>query len=264
MKRFHERCFDAHRKYAEELGISAADWWRRYENEKTDPVSDEQLEQLDFYAYYRCYPMRNQDVAVIGTNPLFKPSGPGDDVFDFAALGRDFDAIMEKSISTMAEYFTDYSNHPRYAWLGLGKDDDPLQKGVFRPLATETEILDENQYKCDDFYENRFYDSVYYTNLFKFGSSPGFGDLPNPDGAIDVGTPFLKEELDHVDPEVVIMLGRTYPKLSESDGITTIHGTHQSYEGYDTIPHIHPSGYKQNKSDGDYARYKRTITKLLE
>lgn len=262
MEQLHQQIFNEHKDWAESRSISPQEWFRRYESESTSPVSDDRLKDLNFYAYYRWYPARNQDIVVVGTNPKFDPDGPEDPVFEFAKRGGDLSEIQRLSTETMSDYFT--GKH-RHAWLGVKSDGTPsTHRGVFRPLATMTDYFDEIEYLDGDFYTDQIYDSIYYTNLFKFGSSPEFNDLPDPDEAVSLGAPLLKKELDYIDPEVVIMLGRAFPKLTDSESITAIHGTHQSFEGYDVIPHIHPSGYYgSNVENEPYTRYQETIGRLL-
>ncbi|QKY19681.1 hypothetical protein B4589_004540 [Halolamina sp. CBA1230] len=271
MDDLHEECFEAHVDLVEnQWELSARDWWHRYEDDDPDYVDsesdsefDNQLDKLNFYAFYRCYPARDQEIAVVGTNPKLDPDGPGDDVFDFAEMAEDFEKIQEKSVSTMKEYFTNYSDHPRHAWLGVYKSDEPIDKGgVFRPLATDTDYLDEEEYLNSGIYDDRIYNTIYYTNLFKFGSGD-FGELPESDAAAELGEEYLKMELDRVDPEVVIMIGEGVSGLVDSRDLGEIHGTHQKYAGFDVIPHYHPSMYSSNASKEDYQRYRETVLKLL-
>lgn len=262
MQQLHRNCFEAHVDLVkEEWGYSPRDWWHRYEDEDAVPVEEEKLKKLNFHAFYRCYPERNQDIAVVGANPKFDPDGPGHGAFEFAELAGDFEAIQTKAPETMKKYFV---GDKRGSWLGVykGSDENIDEGGVFRPLATETDYFDDEEYLDCGFYSDDFYDVVYYTNLFKFGSGR-FDELPDTNAAAECGEKFLKKELERVDPEAVIMLGGHTTDLIGSGNVGEIHGTHQEYAGFDVIPHHHPSMYNSNKSKEKYNRYKKTITELL-
>jgi hypothetical protein len=256
----HKEAFRGHKEWAEKYVDEPSDWARRFGDTNISLSNRD----LNYYAYYRCYPMRDQDIAIVGTNPRLAPDVDDHPIFDFKNYTGDFHAIRDRSVETMKSYFTDPSN-PRSQWLGVNADNKTESKngGVLRPIATETEYLPEDEYTDSEFYEDDFYDSIYYTNLFKFGSSE-FSDLPDSNDASEIGAPYLEKELDHINPKVVIMLGQTYRKLSDGSNITDIHGSHGSFAGCDVIPHIHPSGYQgANIKDYHYDKYRETLQDLL-
>jgi len=262
-EQYHKMAFESHRDALldqEEIN-SAGDWARQFTSE--EDLSDEELEDLNFYGFYRCYPVNNQNLAILGTNPKSAPTGKGDQAFEFSRFDGDFQKIKNLSVEKM-DYFS--SNFAAFGGLLKNTSNEAGATGILQGVVEETDIIGKPNYQEESYYEAEFYQDVYYTNAFKFGS-PESNYIP--DWWSDEMGSLLKKELDMINPDLVLMLGTSYPKLSDEDGIQSIHGTKRSLHGYDVIPLIHPTAYGGNvtqaskKTSEDVSeRYRRNLREL--
>ena len=83
-------------------------------------------------------------------------------------------------------------------------------------------------------------ESVYIANVLK--ARPPNNDTPTGEEAAKCG-PYLKEQIAIVQPEVIVTMGNpaTQYILNTKQGITSLRGVWQSYEGIPLMPTFHPA-----------------------
>lgn len=92
-------------------------------------------------------------------------------------------------------------------------------------------------------------DEIYITNLVKIRPP----DNRDPRKAeIEVWTPLLEEEIQKVEPDIIVTLGNFASKymLDTSKGISKIHGRIFSREGQKIMPVYHPAATLYDRSKG--------------
>ena len=88
-------------------------------------------------------------------------------------------------------------------------------------------------------------EDVYITNVLK--SMPLDNRTPLPTEVEQCGT-FLKQQIDIIDPEVIVALGSPATKylLNTTQGISRLRGTWGAYEKYPVLPTFHPAYLLRN------------------
>jgi uracil-DNA glycosylase len=90
-------------------------------------------------------------------------------------------------------------------------------------------------------------EDVYICNVVK--CRPPDNRNPDPD-EIEACEPFLKKQLAAINPTVIVALGNTAVKtlLKTSEGITSLRGKWQTYQGIPLMPTFHPAYLLRNPS----------------
>jgi uracil-DNA glycosylase family 4 len=90
-------------------------------------------------------------------------------------------------------------------------------------------------------------DEVFICNIVK--CRPPGNRNPEPD-EIEACEPFLKKQLAAIHPAVIVALGNTAVKtlLKTAEGITTLRGKWQTYQGIPLMPTFHPAYLLRNPS----------------
>lgn len=223
------------------------------------------LETVPLYAFYRCYTYNDQEISFIGANPRLS--------FQYQRY-KDEDAFIQHRLGPHPEAMVEHCRHRLGSWLSDAKGYHHLAP----LLASETDIIDAgpNKQHFSDYAHHRFFDDVYYTNWYKFATS-STAELPSWDS--DVATPILVEELQAVDPELIVPIGGDlWEELLDvvapvadgpiTNGITTVHG--HLYEFTDAIgidshvlPLVHISSRWPSNCPSDSAeRIRNSLTQI--